>query len=424
VTSEQPTDRRRVAVVGSGVAGLTAAWALHRTADVTLYETADRLGGHADTHDVTGASGTTVAVDTGFIVHNRRTYPTLLRLFDELGVETQESDMSMSVHCEGCGLEYAGAKRLPGLFAQSLRSLRPRYLRMLLEIRRFHRQAHALLATEGDDMSLGEFLRDGGYSSYFVQHFMVPVVAAVWSTAPSRAQEYPARYLFSFLDNHGMLAVTGSPIWRTVTGGSRSYVERVAKELAAVRMSAPVSAVRRFGDHVEVTASGTTASFDAVVIATHPHQALSMLRDATPLESELLGAISYTRNTTVLHDDDAVLPSAARAGASWNVRIASCSADEDAVLVSYDMNRLQRLPTTDRYVVSLNADHRVSADRVLARMDYEHPLYTTTSVAAQQRLPEISRERTAFAGAYHGWGFHEDGALSGVRAAQALGVTW
>ncbi|HEY5335902.1 MAG TPA: FAD-dependent oxidoreductase [Mycobacteriales bacterium] len=424
MTTEQSTRRRRVAVVGSGVAGLTAAWALHRTTDVTLYEAADRLGGHADTHDITGPGGTTVAVDTGFIVHNARTYPTLLRLFDELGVETQESDMSMSVHCDGCGLEYAGAQRLPGLFAQGLRSLRPRYLRMLLEIRKFHREAHALLATEGEDISLGEFLRRGAYSAYFVQHFMVPVVAAVWSTAPSQAQEYPARYLFSFLDNHGMLAVTGSPVWRTVTGGSRSYVERVAKELAVVRMSAPVSAIRRFDDHVEVTAAGATESFDAVVVATHPHQALAMLADATSLETDLLGAITYTRNTTVLHDDERVLPSAARAGASWNVRIGGCAVDEPAVLVSYDMNRLQRLQTSDRYVVSLNAEDHVPADRVLARMDYEHPLYTTSSVAAQQRLSQISAGRTAFAGAYHGWGFHEDGALSGVRAAQALGVTW
>lgn len=435
MTTEQASTRRRVAVVGSGVAGLTAAWALHRTTDVTLYEAADRLGGHADTHDVTGPSGVTVAVDTGFIVHNRRTYPTLLRLFDELGVETQESDMSMSVHCEGCGLEYAGAQRLPGLFAQGVRSLRPRYLRMLLEIRKFHRAAHVLLATEDDDISLGEFLRRGGYSTYFVQHFMVPVVAAVWSTAPSQAQEYPARYLFSFLDNHGMLAVTGSPVWRTVTGGSRSYVERVAKELAVIRTSSAVSVIRRFDDHVEITAAGETESFDAVVVATHPHQALAALADPSPLETELLGAITYTRNATVLHDDDSVLPAAARAVASWNVRIGSCAVggkqrsprdagDEDAVLVSYDMNRLQRLRTPDRYVVSLNADERVPAGRVLARMDYEHPLYTTTSVAAQQQLPQISAGRTVFAGAYHGWGFHEDGALSGVRAAQALGVTW
>ncbi|HEX7354974.1 MAG TPA: FAD-dependent oxidoreductase [Mycobacteriales bacterium] len=431
MTTDQPSARRRTAVVGSGVAGLTAAWVLRHATDVTLYEAADRLGGHADTHDVTGPSGVGVAVDTGFLVHNRRTYPTLLRLFDELGVRTQESDMSMSVHCDGCGLEYAGAKRLAGLFAQGPRSLRPRYLRMLAEVRRFHRQARAVLAGDEADRPLGEFLRRGGFSTYFTEHFMVPLVAAVWSTAPDRAEAYPARYLFSFLDNHGMLSVTGSPVWRTVTGGSRTYVERVAKELAAVRTSSPVSAVRRSADRVEVTSAGRTESFDAVVLATHPHQALALLADPTPLERELLAAITYTHNPALLHDDVGVLPSARGAAASWNVRIGGCGttrdarvAHGDAVLVSYDLNRLQRLPTTDRYVVSLNAADRVPADRVLARMDYEHPLYTTESVAAQRRLPEISTGRTAFAGAYHGWGFHEDGAASGVRAAAALGVAW
>jgi predicted NAD/FAD-binding protein len=416
--------RRRIAVIGSGVAGLTAAWAAHASCDVTLYEADERPGGHAHTRDVTGPSGTTVAVDTGFIVHNRRTYPTLLRLFAELGVETQESEMSMSVRCDGCGLEYAGAKKAPGVLAQGARSLRPRYLRMLVEIKKFHRSAKALLADGGEEISLREFLDRGRYSAYFRTHFMVPVVAAVWSTAPSQALEYPARYLFSFLDNHGMLTVTGSPVWRTVTGGSRSYVERVVKELTSVRLGAAVTGVRRSADRVEVTAAGVTESYDAVVVATHPHQALALLEDATPLETELLGAISYTPNATVLHDDTSILPTAPRAAASWNVRISGCDADEDAVLVTYDMNRLQRLDTADRYLVSLNAAGRIDDARVLERMSYEHPLYTQASVAAQARLGGISTGRTAFAGAYHGWGFHEDGALSGLRAAESLGISW
>jgi len=411
---------RRVAVVGSGIAGLTASWVLRRECDVTLFEADDRLGGHAHTRDVTGASGTTVAVDTGFIVHNRRTYPTLLRLFDELGVDTQESEMSMSIRCEGCGLEYAGARKLPGLFAQGVRSLRPRYLRMLVEVTRFHRLAARVIADESDERTLGELLRDGRFSTYFVQHFMVPVVAAVWSTAPSQALEYPARYLFAFLDHHGMLAVTGSPVWRTVAGGSRSYVELVGKEVTDVRLATPVRSVRRLPDRVEVDGE----AFDGVVIAVHPGQALRMLVDATPLETELLSGITYTTNPTVLHDDTSLLPSAPGAAASWNVRLTRCAADADAVLVSYDMNRLQRLETSDRYVVTLNAAGRVDPARVLDAMSYEHPLYTRESVAAQQRLPEISTGRTAYAGAYHGWGFHEDGARSGLRAAEALGVTW
>lgn len=419
MSSEQ--SRPTLAVVGAGVAGLTAAWAAHRSWDVTLYEADTRPGGHAHTHDRVGPTGVAVAVDTGFIVHNRRTYPTLLRLFDELGVETQPSEMSMSVRCDGCGLEYAGAKKAPGLFPRGVRSaLRPRYLRMLVEIKRFHRQAKALLATKSDELTVREFLDRGHYSHYFVTHFMVPVIAAVWSTAPSQALEYPARYLFSFLDNHGMLTVTGSPTWRTVTGGSRSYVERVIAQLDAVRLAAPVSSVRRFADHVEVDGE----RYDAVVIATHPHQALALLEDPTALETDLLGRISYTPNATVLHNDASILPTAPLAAASWNVRIAGCEADEDAVLVTYDMNRLQRLATPDRYLVSLNAGDRIAPSAVLARMSYEHPLYTRDSVAAQSRLGEISGGRTAFAGAYHGWGFHEDGALSGLRAAQALGITW
>jgi predicted NAD/FAD-binding protein len=333
--------------------------------------------------------------------------------------------MSMSVRCDGCGLEYAGAKKAPGMFAQGVRSLRPRYLRMLLEVKKFHREAKALLATDGADVPLGEFLDQGHYSRYFRTHFMVPVVAAVWSTAPSESLRYPARYLFSFLDNHGMLTVTGSPTWRTVTGGSRSYVERVVKELAAVRLSTPVTSVRRLPDHVEVTdVSGEVRAFDAVVVATHPHQALALLSDPTAAETELLSAITYTPNATVLHDDTSILPVAPNAAASWNVRIRGCEADEDAVLVTYDMNRLQRLDTTDRYLVSLNAGDRIDPARVLERMSYEHPLYTQESVAAQRRLPEISTGRTAFAGAYHGWGFHEDGALSGLRAAESLGISW
>ena len=264
--------RRTVAVVGSGVAGLTAAWALHRECDVTLYEADDRLGGHAHTHDRVGPGGDRVAVDSGFIVHNRRTYPTLLRLFAELDVATQESEMSMSVRCDECGLEYAGAKKAPGLFAQGARSLRPRYLRMLVEIKRFHpaRQAARRRCSPMATSALHEDPRPrspwassstvGTTRRYFRTHFMVPVVAAVWSTAPSEALAYPARYLFSFLDNHGMLTVTGSPTWRTVTGGSR-YLRRAGGQGAhggphRVARRSPRSAGSR--DHVEVTADGRT----------------------------------------------------------------------------------------------------------------------------------------------------------------------
>ncbi|MBV2354892.1 FAD-dependent oxidoreductase [Streptomyces sp. J2-1] len=416
----------RTAVIGSGVAGLTAAHILARAHRVTLYEADDRLGGHAHTHELPAPGGGTDRVDSGFIVHNRRTYPNLLRLLRELGVATQESEMSMSVRCEGCGLEYAGARGARGLFAQPRNAFRPAYLRMLAEVPAFHRAARLLLARGSETgLTLGEFLDRCGFSAYFREHFMTPVVSAVWSCDAETALRYPAAYLFRFLDHHGMLSVTGSPVWRTVTGGSGTYVDRIAAELPDVRLNAPVRGVLRHTDGVEITAQdGTTESYDRVVIAVHPDQALRLLSDATVAEKEVLGAFRYSRNETLLHTDTALLPRAPGARASWNYLMPSCRAGADRVRVSYDMNRLQRLDAERTFVVTLGGEDRVAPDRVLARMTYEHPVYTPESVAAQQRLPELTTSVTAFAGAYHGWGFHEDGCRSGVEAAAALGVRW
>jgi predicted NAD/FAD-binding protein len=424
-----PGERRHIAVIGSGISGLTAAYVLQKSADVTLYEADSRTGGHSHTHDVADPiGGPALAVDTGFIVHNAKTYPTLLRLFDELGVQTQEAEMSMSVSCSGCGLEYAGAKGLRGLFAQPRSLTRGRYLHMLSEVPTFHRSARKLLATQGEDsdQTLSAFLAAGKYSPYFVRHFITPMVAAVWSCAPSTAGRYPARYLFAFLANHGMLSVTGSPQWRTVVGGSRSYVEKVAKELSAVLTATPVRAVRRPADGgAEITDdSGSTIRYDAVVVATHADQALALLADATPLERELLGAFHSSKNETLLHTDASVLPRAARAQSSWNYRMSSCLDEAQNVLVSYDMTRLQRLSTPTRYVVSLGSREDIDPSTVLAEMNYEHPIFTPESVAAQRRLPELTTPSFALAGAWQGWGFHEDGARSGLAAAQALGGVW
>ncbi|MFC9157837.1 NAD(P)/FAD-dependent oxidoreductase [Streptomyces bauhiniae] len=417
---------RRTAVVGSGVAGLTAAHVLRRAHHVTLYEADDRLGGHAHTHDLMAPDGRIHRVDSGFIVHNRRTYPNLLRLFRELGVATQESEMSMSVRCEGCGLEYAGARGARGLLAQPRNLLRASYLRMLAEVTAFHRAARALLEHGGHStMTLGEFMDRSGFSPYFRAHFMTPLVSCVWSCDAETAQHYPAAYLFRFLDHHGMLSVTGSPVWRTVTGGSRSYVDRVAAEVQEVRTGAPVRSILRHADGVDITTrDGTTDSYDHVVVAVHPDQALRLLGDASADEKEVLGAFRYSHNTTLLHTDAALLPRAPGARASWNYLMPNCSAGSDRVRVTYDMNRLQRLDASQRYLVTLGGEDRVDPSRVLARMDYEHPVYTPESVAAQRRLPELATSVTAFAGAYHGWGFHEDGCRSGVAAAKALGVTW
>ncbi|WP_148615262.1 FAD-dependent oxidoreductase [Nocardioides rubriscoriae] len=423
---------RHIAVVGSGVAGLTAAYIASRTAHVTLYEADDRLGGHADTHVVpeTGPDGQTreLRIDTGFIVHNPRTYPTLLRLFAELGVATQPSEMSMSINDDDSDLEWAGALGRKGLFPTSANLRKPRYLAMLVEIPRFHRQAKALLSVESDTRTLREFLADGRFSSYFVRHFMEPVVACVWSCEPEVSLDYPARYLFTFLEHHGMLGIFGSPQWRTVTGGSHSYVDKVGAAIQQVRLGAKVTSVLETPHGVEVTdGSGDVATYDAVVIATHPSQALSMLAEPTPLQRELLSAMPYSPNTAILHTDTSLMPAAGDAWASWNFRRPGVDVHrptDDGVVVTYDLTRLQRLDTDVHYLVTLGGSDLVDPATVIDRMEYEHPLYNPVSVAAQARLPEIDTDRVVFAGAYHGWGFHEDGARSGLAAATRLGLEW
>lgn len=424
--------RPRAAVVGSGVAGLTAAYLLQRTHEVTLYEQDGRLGGHAHTHDVATADDRLLAIDSGFIAHNERIYPYLLRLFDELGVATQPTEMSMSISCQACGLQYAGARGLSGLFAQLRRVGDPAYLRMLTEVRKFHGAARRLLhhadaapRPDLDGLTLGTFLALGGYSRYFVRHFVLPVVSCVWSSGSGVSRDYPAVYLFRFLDNHGMLSVAGSPQWRTVTGGSRTYVERAVKGLHAVRTGAGIRTITRHPDGVElVDDDGGRHRADVVVVATHPDQALALLGDPTDAEREVLGAFRYSRNETLLHTDSRLLPTARNARASWNYRMTSCAHEEEAVRVSYWMNKLQALDEPVDYLVTLNAPERIDPGSVLQRMVYEHPVYTAASVAAQPRLLELTAGRTAFAGAYHGWGFHEDGCVSGVRAAEAFGAAW
>jgi predicted NAD/FAD-binding protein/DUF1365 family protein len=412
---------RRIAVIGSGVAGLTAAHVAARTAHVTLYEADARLGGHADTHRVGD-----LAIDTGFIVHNLRTYPTLLRLFAELGVATQPSEMSMSVRDEESGLEYAGALGARGLFPTVRNLGRPAYLRMLRAVPRFHRRARALLEdpSAAGDATLRDFLADGGFSAYFCRQFMEPLVAAVWSCDPAIALDYPARYLFEFLAHHGMLSITGSPQWRTVVGGSQEYVARVAAGLDDVRPGTKITSVLETADGVRVTdGNGRTTTYDGVVIATHPDQALAMLPEPTAAQRRALSSIPYSANVALLHTDTSLLPRAVRARASWNF-LRPDRSDRSGVTVTYDLTRLQRLPTDTHYLVTLGGEDLVDPDAVIERMEYAHPIYTPGSVAAQRGLPEANTERIAFAGAYHGWGFHEDGARSGAAAAAHLGLPW
>jgi uncharacterized protein len=425
--SEAPA-ARRVAVVGSGVAGLTAAYLLRRSCDVTLFEADARLGGHAHTHRLTAGDGRTHLVDSGFIVHNVHAYPLLRRLFGELGVPTQRTDMSMSVSCGGCGLEYAGGRGPRGLAARIPAGSRVPFLRMIAEIGRFHRAARMLAAgadTPGNGkQTFGEFLVLGRYSAYFLRHFARPIVSAVWSSPPSAVFEYPVAYLCVFLANHGFLSTRRSFAWRTVTGGSATYVNRIAAQIHAVHRGIAVRSVRRFADRVEIRDGADRCyEFDAAVVAVHPDHALALLAQPTPQERAALGAFRYARNAVVLHTDARLLPRHAAARASWNYQQDACEPSGPA-RISYDLTRLQRLPAADGFLVTLNPVAEISPAAVRATMTYEHPVYTPDSVAAQRRLPELNDGRLAFAGAYHGWGFHEDGCRSGAAAALSLGGSW
>jgi len=421
-TQARPT----VAVIGGGVSGLTAAYLLSRTHHVTLFEADDRVGGHAHTHDVPLSDGTTAAVDSGFIVLNDRTYPLLQRLFGELGVHTRPTEMSMSITCAECGLNYVGGRRAPGIFAQRRRLLDPRFWRLLLGVRRFQKAALRLLAEEPDSaLTYGEFLDRHGFDRHFVTHYALPIVSCVWSMGHREALDYPAAYLFAFLDHHGFLVLGDAPTWHTVVGGSRSYVGAITSRLDVVRTRTRVTAVSRKPDAVEIDDElGAHHAFDKVVLATHADEALALLTDAGEDEQEVLGAFGYSRNVTHLHRDESVLPARRTGRASWNYRLEGCRTVTDRSRVSYWMNRLQGHPESDPLIVTLNpGDGETPAD-VVATMTYLHPTYTAASVAAQRRLAGLNTDRIAFAGAYHGWGFHEDGCRSGVAAAEALGATW
>ncbi|WP_107657343.1 NAD(P)/FAD-dependent oxidoreductase [Nocardia suismassiliense] len=413
---------RSVAVIGSGVSGLTAAYLLAKRDHVTLFEADGRLGGHAHTHELVLDDGRRVRVDTGFIVHNDRTYPILTRLFDELGVATQTTDMSLSVRSDRDGLEYAGCTGPLGLFAQPRLMVDRRYLGLIFDILRFHRAARSTLRSTTDE-TLEEFLRRNRFGAYFAEHFMRPLISAVWSCDPEVAPQYPAQYLFRFLDHHGMLTVLGSPTWRTVTNGSSRYVEKIAAGIDEVLMSTRVVRVDRNQDGVRITdIHGDERQFDAVVIAAHPDQALRMLAQPSPLEKNLLASIPYSTNHVQLHSDESLLPRARRARAAWNYLIPKDRTG--SVIVTYDLTRLMRIEGVRdrRFLVTLGGAHLVEPNAVIAEMIYHHPIYTPKSVAAQARLHELNGPVVSFAGAYHGWGFHEDGALSGLKAAQRVGA--
>jgi predicted NAD/FAD-binding protein len=410
-----------VAVIGSGIAGLAAAWLLHRRHAVVLYEQDDRLGGHCNTVDVQDGAGNRFAVDTGFIVYNEINYPNLVALFQHLGVATHPSDMSFGVSLAGGRLEYAGSD-LGGLLAQPSNLLRPRFWVMLRDIVRFYRMAPALLeAPAAAHLSLGRYLETERYSRAFADDHLLPMGAAIWSRTAEDMRAYPAQSFVRFFASHGLLRIAGRPQWRTVTGGSRAYVAQLTAALdGRVRQSCPVRAIRRIRDGILVETADGTTRFDHVVIAAHADQALALLADPSDAERQLLGRFRYARNEAVLHTDVSLMPRRRRAWASWNY--ISDTKRQGALCVSYWMNRLQGLASETDFFVTINPIRPPRPERVLATLRYEHPGYDAAAMAAQADLWSLQgARRTWFCGAYFGAGFHEDALQSGLAVAEALG---
>ena len=410
----------RIAVVGAGIAGLGAARALARAHEVEVFERDARAGGHANTVTLARPGRSPLELDTGFLVHNARNYPRLTRLFRELGVRVQDSDMSFSVSCERSGLEYAAVR----LWSQPRALAHPVFLGLLREIVRFLRSAANALEERFARTTLGEYVAAEGYSRAFRDLYLVPFTSALWSTAPTETLAFPVSYAVRFFQNHGLLGFRRHQ-WLTVVGGSRRYVAAITAPLGErLHLGTPVTEIRRDADGVDLrTADDTVRRFDAVVVAAHAPQALAMLADADDLERDVLGAFRTTANSAVLHTDVSLLPRRPSARASWNYRMDDTGAAASLPTVTYYLNKLQMLDEPEHYCVTLNRDDAIAPEHVIRRFDYAHPLYTFESLAAQGRLPQIDgRRRTFFCGAYHGFGFHEDGLASGLRAAAALGM--
>lgn len=411
---------QRIAVIGTGISGMVAAHVLNDKHDITVFEAGDRIGGHTHTVPVDGPSGTTW-VDTGFIVFNDWTYPNFVRLLERLGVRSQPSEMSFSVSCARSGLEYNGGS-LRKLLVRKRNALSPGFWMMLRDIFRFNRQASALLEDGRGELPLGEYLEQEGYSRAFIDWHIVPLGAAVWSTSAERMLEFPARFFVRFFRNHGFLSIDDRPTWRVIAGGSRRYAEALtASYRDRIRLGSPVERIERQADHVKVSvAGGPTERFDHVVIASHSDQALGMLADPSEQEREILGAIRYQPNRTVLHTDTSIMPRRRAAWASWNYHIPRVPGD--GVSVTYWMNSLQSLDAPEEYLVSLNPTEPIDANKVIRELEYDHPLFTLEAAAAQQRHHEISGvRRTHYCGAYWRYGFHEDGVVSALRATDPFG---
>jgi predicted NAD/FAD-binding protein len=411
----KPVTTMRIAVVGTGIAGNVAAYHLNKEHDVTVFEADSRIGGHTNTVDVKLA-GREYAVDTGFIVFNGRTYPNFIELLDELGVAWQDSDMSFSMKNEMSGLEYKGST-LNTLFAQRRNLLRPSFYRMIRDVLRFEQEALQFLDNEENLISLGEFLRARKYSSEFINHYIIPMGAAIWSALPGGMQDMPAAFFIRFFKNHGLLSVDDHPTWRVIKGGSNRYVEKLVQgHRDQIHLNAPVQSIRRFATHVELKLHGAEAQkFDQVFLACHSDQALKMLEDPSSEEKQVLGAIEFQANEAVLHTDTSLMPKRKLAWAAWNYHV--LNGEQNKVALTYNMNILQGLDAPEQFCVTLNNSDNINPERILDTIQYDHPIFTEKAIAAQARHQDVNGpKRTYYCGAYWRYGFHEDGVLSALNA--------
>jgi len=404
----------KIAIIGTGIAGNVAAYKLRKEHDITVFEAGNYVGGHTNTIDVY-ENGRGHAVDTGFIVFNDRTYPNFIRLLDELCQESQPSEMGFSVRAEDGAIEYSGSS-LNALFAQRRNLLRPPFYRMIRDILRFNSIELPSVDRLDESKTLGSYLFENGYSHEFIDHYLVPMAAAIWSAEPVSVLDMPVKFLVRFFDNHGLLQIKDRPVWRVIKGGSRQYVDKlVAGHRDRIRLNSPVQSIRRSETHVELkSATGGKERFDYVFVACHSDQALSLLRDATPEEYEVLGAIRYQANEAILHTDQSLMPQRRRAWAAWNYHIPRDSTRH--VAVTYNMNILQGLETSNQYLVTLNNDQNIDPSKIIRTVQYEHPVYSRDAVIAQQRQADLNSDRTFYCGAYWRNGFHEDGVVSALNA--------
>jgi uncharacterized protein len=410
----------RIAIIGSGISGLLSARLLAIDHEIHVFEANNYAGGHTNTVSFE-VFGHRYAADTGFMVFNDRTYPNFIRMLDMLGVASRDSDMSFSVRCDKTGLEYQGSS-LNGLFAQRRNILRPSFYRMLRDILRFNRRSLEFLKLDDNELELGQYLDRNHFSREFIENYLVPMGAAIWSSPPDKFRQFPARFIIGFFNNHGLLTVRGHPCWKTVLGGAIRYVEALTRSFVnRIRLNCPVVSVQRHPDRVTVTwKHGEPEEFDAIVFATHADQSLGMLEDASDTEREILGAFAYQRNETVLHIDPSLLPRSRRAWASWNYRI-PCE-EGKPVALTYNLNRLQGHSAPDPICVTLNDTAFINATKILRQIEYHHPLFSRAALAAQKHFHEINgNNRTYYCGAYWGNGFHEDGVNSALAVGKYFG---